>query len=75
MTAAQWRERGPAGTLLGMETPDTPSILSRLMRRLHAPVYASRLAGLVAEMAPHLRPGDRVLDVGCGGGRRVKGQG
>jgi len=38
------------------------------MRRLHAPVYASRLAGLVAVMAPHLRAGDRVLDVGCGGG-------
>lgn len=38
------------------------------MRQLHAPVYESRLSGLVAEIASHLRAGDRVLDVGCGGG-------
>jgi SAM-dependent methyltransferase len=38
------------------------------MRRLHAPIYESRLRTLVALIGPHLRPGDRVLDVGCGNG-------
>jgi SAM-dependent methyltransferase len=38
------------------------------MKRLHAPVYASRLAELVRQITPHLRAGDRVLDVGCGFG-------
>jgi SAM-dependent methyltransferase len=43
-------------------------LLSPIMRTLHAPVYASRLRELVARLAPHLRAGDRLLDVGCGNG-------
>ena len=42
--------------------------LSWLMKRMHAPVYASRLRELVRQIVPHLRPGDHVLDVGCGYG-------
>lgn len=38
------------------------------MRSLHGPVYRARTAALVAAITPHLRPGDRVLDVGCGNG-------
>jgi SAM-dependent methyltransferase len=39
-----------------------------LMRRMHAPVYASRLRELVRQIVPHLGADDRVLDVGCGSG-------
>jgi len=39
-----------------------------VMKRLHRPVYASRLRELVRQITPHLRSGDRVLDVGCGFG-------
>ncbi len=39
-----------------------------LMSAMHAPIYEARLRELGARIVPHLRPGDRVLDVGCGGG-------
>ncbi len=44
------------------------SLLSPIMKRLHKPVYESRLRGLVSAVGPMLRTGDRVLDVGCGNG-------
>ena len=43
-------------------------VLGGLMKRLHGPVYEARLRELVGRIVPHLRAGDRVLDVGCGGG-------
>ena len=45
-----------------------PGPLSKFMAALHGPIYRSRLRELVARITPHLRPGDRVLDVGCGNG-------
>jgi ubiquinone/menaquinone biosynthesis C-methylase UbiE len=44
------------------------TLRQRLMARLHATVYASRIRGLVGRIGPVLREGDRVLDVGCGVG-------
>lgn len=38
------------------------------MKSLHGPVYESRMRVLVREIMPHLKPGDRLLDVGCGFG-------
>lgn len=39
-----------------------------LMQLLHRPVYAARLRELVRLITALLKPGDRVLDVGCGFG-------
>jgi ubiquinone/menaquinone biosynthesis C-methylase UbiE len=47
--------------------PEDPMI-SGLMRMMHAPIYRSRVRALVDAIVPHLNEGERVLDVGCGGG-------
>jgi ubiquinone/menaquinone biosynthesis C-methylase UbiE len=39
-----------------------------LFRSLHKPIYERRLKELVHLIGPHLRPGDKVLDIGCGFG-------
>lgn len=43
-------------------------LLSSLMSRVHRPIYEHRLRVLVGEIVPRLKPGDAVLDVGCGNG-------
>ncbi|MDQ3116329.1 MAG: methyltransferase domain-containing protein [Verrucomicrobiota bacterium] len=43
-------------------------MLKPLLALLHAPVYRRRLEVLTELIVPHLRDGDRVLDVGCGAG-------
>lgn len=43
-------------------------MLKSLMKSLHEPVYHTRLAVLREHIIPHLREGDRVLDIGCGSG-------
>lgn len=43
-------------------------MLKGIMRALHGPIYASRTRALTDAIVPHLRPGDHVLDVGCGAG-------
>lgn len=45
-----------------------PGPLKGLMTAMHRPVYRARLAELVRRIRPHLREGDRALDVGCGEG-------
>lgn len=44
------------------------NLLSGLMKKIHEPIYLSRLNELVARLEPHLKAGDRILDVGCGNG-------
>lgn len=43
-------------------------ILRAVMKRLHAPIYASRIRELVRYITPYLCEADCVLDVGCGSG-------
>ena len=42
--------------------------MKALLAHLHAPIYDARLHVLTELILPYLRDGDRVLDVGCGGG-------
>ncbi len=44
-------------------------MLQTILRAAHKPVYDYRLKALVGFIAPHLKPGFRVLDVGCGSGQ------
>ena len=44
-------------------------MIKSLLRSLHKPIYDWRLKKLVRLIGPHLNPGDRVLDVGCGYGQ------
>src|SRR5271157_1543760 len=44
-------------------------MIKSLLRNLHKPIYDWRLKELVRLIGPHLNPGDRVLDVGCGFGQ------
>ena len=43
-------------------------MIGSLLRSLHRPIYSYRQNVLVQMIGPHLKPGDRVLDAGCGFG-------
>ena len=43
-------------------------MIGSLLRSLHRPIYSHRQNVLVHMIGPHLKPGDRVLDAGCGFG-------
>ena len=40
-----------------------------MLRTFHKPIYEHRQNALVRLISPHLKPGARVLDVGCGFGQ------
>jgi SAM-dependent methyltransferase len=39
-----------------------------LLKLIHKPIYARRLAVLASKLISHLETGDKVLDIGCGSG-------
>jgi SAM-dependent methyltransferase len=43
-------------------------MMGSILRMMHRPVYEARVRALSGRIARQLRPGDRVLDVGCGEG-------
>jgi SAM-dependent methyltransferase len=43
-------------------------MLKSLMSAMHAPIYNHRLRVLLDAIIPHIKAGDRVVDVGCGNG-------
>jgi SAM-dependent methyltransferase len=45
-----------------------PPPLTSIMSAMHRPIYNARLRKLVQTITPHIRAGDKVLDVGCGNG-------
>jgi len=59
----------PEHTTGASSTGTVSTMLHQLMKKLHAPIYESRLRALVDAVVPHLRAGDRALDVGCGFGQ------
>jgi ubiquinone/menaquinone biosynthesis C-methylase UbiE len=44
-------------------------MIRTLLRNFHKPIYERRQQELVRLISSHLRPGDRVLDIGCGFGQ------
>ena len=44
-------------------------MLSQILKRIHEPIYKYRLGVLSEMIFPFLAEGDKVLDIGCGGGR------
>jgi cyclopropane fatty-acyl-phospholipid synthase-like methyltransferase len=56
------------------DTTETRSAFERWLRGAHSPAHARRTAACnAAFMLPHLRPGMRLLDAGCGPGSNTIG--